>query len=66
MARGAGSGVLREKGLPSTLDHAESLERHLEQHGSDEPVARQSLTDNVFLRSSTSARVMLGIPLRVD
>jgi hypothetical protein len=48
------------------LEHADYLERHLEQHGPDEAMVRLSLTDDVFLRSSTWARVQLGIPLPQD
>jgi hypothetical protein len=51
--------ALREKGLPSMLDHAD----YLEQHGPDEPTVRLSLTDDVFLRSSNRARWQLGILL---
>ena len=58
--------VLREKGLPYMLEHADYLERHLEQHGPDEATVRLSLTDDVFLHSSTWARVKLGIPLPVE
>jgi hypothetical protein len=55
--------VLREKGLPYKLDHADPLERQLERHGPGEPTVRLSLTDDVFLRSSNRARLQLGIPL---
>jgi hypothetical protein len=58
--------MLRDKGLPYMLEHADYLERHLEQHGPGEPTVRLSLTDDVFLRSSNWARVQLGIPLPVD
>jgi len=58
--------VLREKGLPPMLDHAESLEHHLERHGPGEATVRLSLTDDVFLRSDTWARVQLGIPLPAE
>ncbi len=58
--------VLRAKGLPYMLEHADYLERHLEQHGPGEPTVRLSLTDDVFLRSSNWARVQLGIPLPVE
>jgi hypothetical protein len=36
------------------------------EHGPDEPTVRLSLTDDVSLRSSTWARVQLGIPLPED
>jgi hypothetical protein len=55
--------VLREKGLPYMLEHADHGERQLEQHGPDEPMVRLSLTDDVYLRSFNWARVQLGIPL---
>ena len=58
--------ALRAKGLPYMLEHADHIERQLERHGPDEPVVRLSLTDDVFLRSSTWARVQLGIPLPVE
>jgi hypothetical protein len=58
--------ALCEKGLPYMLDHADALEQQLERHGPDEPTVRQSLTDDVFLRSSTWARWQLGIPLPVE
>ncbi len=58
--------VLREKALPYMLEHADYLERHLEQHGPGEPTVRLSLTDDVFLRSYNWARWQLGIPLPAD
>jgi hypothetical protein len=58
--------ALREKGLPYMLEHADSLEQQLERHGPDEAIVRLSLTDDVFLRSSTWARVQLGIPLPAE
>jgi hypothetical protein len=45
------------------LEHANVIEEQLEQHGPDEPIVRLSLSDDVFLRSSTWARWQLGIPL---
>ena len=58
--------TLRERALPYMLEHADQLEQQLERHGPDEPVVRLSLTDDVFLRSYTWARVQLGIPLPVE
>ncbi len=58
--------VLREKGLPSMLEHANVIEEQLEQHSPDEPTVRLSLTDDVFLRSSNWARWQSGIPLPVE
>jgi hypothetical protein len=58
--------VLREKGLPSMLEHANVIEEQLERHGPDEPTVRLSLTDDVYLRSSIWARWQLGIPLPVE
>ncbi len=55
--------ALREKALPSMLEHANVIEEQLERHGPGEPTVRLSLTDDVFLRSSTWARWQLGIPL---
>ncbi len=40
--------VLREKALSSMLEHADYIERHLEQHGPGEPTVRLSQTDDVF------------------
>jgi hypothetical protein len=57
--------VLRQKGVPYMLEHADHLERHLDQHPPD-AVVRLSLTDDVYLRSYNWARVQLGIPLPVD
>jgi hypothetical protein len=36
--------VLREKGLPYMLEHANVIEEQLEQHGPGEPIVRLSLT----------------------
>jgi hypothetical protein len=58
--------VLRTTGLPYTLEHADHIERLLEQHGPNEPTVRLSLADDLFRRASTWARVQLGIPLPVD
>jgi hypothetical protein len=57
--------VLREKALPSMLEHTNVIEEQLERPGPDEPTVRLSLTDDAFLRSSTWARWPLGIPLPV-
>jgi hypothetical protein len=54
--------ILREKALPYMLDHADYLERHLEQHGPGEATVRLNLTDDVYLW----ARWQLGISLPVD
>jgi hypothetical protein len=45
--------LLREKALPSMLEHANVIEEQLERHGPDEPTVRLSLTDDVSLRFST-------------
>jgi hypothetical protein len=58
--------VLREKGLPSMLEHATVIEAQLERHGPDESTVPLSLTDDVFLRSYNWARWRLGIPLQVE
>ena len=58
--------VLRAKALPYMLEHADHIERLLEQHPPDPPVVRLSLTDDVFLRSYNWARLQLGIPLPAD
>jgi hypothetical protein len=54
--------ALRAKGLPSMREHADHIERLLDQHPPDAMVTL-SLTDDVYLRSSNWARVELGIPL---
>jgi hypothetical protein len=48
------------------LEHATVIEEHLERHGPGELMVRLSLTDDVFLRSYTWARLQLGIPLPVE
>ena len=58
--------VLGEKALPSMQEHASVIEPQLERHGPGEPTVAINLTDDVFLRSSTWARVQLGIPLQSD
>jgi hypothetical protein len=58
--------VLRQKALPYMLEHANHIERLLEQHGPDQSTVSLSLTDDVFLRSYNWARWQLGIPLPVE
>ena len=58
--------VLREKALPSMMEHADRIERLLERHGPDESMVTLSLTDGVFLRSFNWVHRQLGIPLPVD
>ena len=58
--------VLRERTLPSMLEHADALEQQLERHGPDESTARLSLTEYVCLRSYTGVRWQLGITLSTD
>jgi hypothetical protein len=58
--------ALQAKGLPYMHEHADHLERHLEQHPPDQAFMSLSLTDDVFLRSYNWARWQLGIPLPVD
>ena len=55
--------VLREKGLDYMLDHADQLEQLLEHHGPDEPVVTLSMTDDLYHRSYTWARVTVGMPM---
>ena len=43
--------VLRAKALPYMLQHADHIERLLEQHPPGEATVALSLTDDVFLRS---------------
>ncbi len=58
--------ALRDTDVPYMREHADILERQLERHGPGEPTVRLSLTDDVFLRSSTWARVQLGDPPAAD
>jgi hypothetical protein len=58
--------VLREKGLPYMLEHADELEEALEQHASDQAMVTLHLTDDLFLRSFNWARWQLKIPLPVE
>jgi hypothetical protein len=58
--------ILREKALPSMLEHANVIEEQLERHRPAEPTVRLGLTDDVFLRSYNWARWQLGIPLPPD
>ena len=58
--------VLRAKALPYMLEHADHIERLLEQHGPGEAIVRLSLTDDVYLRGYNNARWQLGIPLPAD
>ena len=55
--------ALRAKGLPYMREHADFLERQLDQHAPDRPTVRLTLTDDVYLRSFNWARLELGIPL---
>jgi len=43
--------ALRDKALPSMLEHADYLEQQLEQHGPAEMTVTLHLTDDGFLRS---------------
>ena len=54
---------LREPGPAYRAEHANVIERLLEQHAPDEPMVTLYLTDDVYLRSYNGARVALGIPL---
>jgi hypothetical protein len=55
-------GVLRAKGLPFMLEHADEVEQQLEQHAPDQVTVTLHLTDDLFLRSSNWTRWQLGIP----
>jgi hypothetical protein len=55
--------MMRAHGLSYELEHADHVERLLEQHAPAEPMVTLSLTDDVYLRSYTWARLRLGIPL---
>lgn len=58
--------MMREHGLPYELEHADHIERLLEQRAPDEPMVTLSLTDDVYLRFYNWARWLLGIPLPPD
>jgi hypothetical protein len=58
--------VLRDSGLLYKLEHADQMERQLEQHGPAEATVTLHLTDDVYLRSYNWARWQLGIPLPVE
>jgi hypothetical protein len=55
--------MMRAHGLPYELEHADHIERLLEQHAPDETLVTLSLTDDVSLRFSDGVRLRLGIPL---
>jgi hypothetical protein len=57
---------MQEHGLPYEIEHADHIERLLEQHDPDAAVVTLHLTDDVYLRSYNWARLRLGIPLPVD
>ncbi len=44
-------------------EHADRLERMLDEHGPGEADVSLSLTDDLYLRSFNYARLELGIPL---
>ncbi len=48
------------------LNHADHLERRLEQHAPDAPTVALDLSDDVYLRSFTWARLALDIPLPAE
>ena len=55
--------VLRDPGPAYRAEHADRIERLLEQHAPDEPMVTLYLTDDLYLRSYNWARVQLGVPL---
>jgi hypothetical protein len=55
--------AMREHGLPYELEHAAYIERLLDRYALSEPMITLSLTDDVYVRSSSWARLRLGIPL---
>lgn len=58
---------LRAEGLPPwMLEHADRIERMLDEHGPGEAEVSLFLNDDVFLRSYNSARLKLGITLPPD
>jgi hypothetical protein len=58
---------LRAEGLPPWMrEHADRVERMLDEHGPGEEVVSLSLSDDIYLRSYNHARLKLGIPLPPD
>jgi hypothetical protein len=55
--------LLRAKGPRYMREHADSIERQLDNHAPDEHIVRLILTDDIFLRSYNWARLQLGLPL---
>ena len=55
--------VLREPGPAYRGEHANVIERLLEQHAPDEAKVTLYLPDDVYLRGYNWARLELGIPL---
>ena len=55
---------LRAEGLPPWMrEHADRLERALDEHGPGEAEVALRLSDDVYLRSYNHARLRLGLPL---
>ena len=48
--------MLREKALPSMLEHADRLEQQHDQHPPDQATVTHHLTDELFMHSINGAR----------
>jgi hypothetical protein len=56
--------TMRTPGLPLWMrEHADRIERMVDEHGPGEAEVTLNLSDDVYLRSYNYARVELGIPL---
>lgn len=51
--------ALRAKGLSHMLEHANTVERQLDQHAPVEPMVTLRVSDDVYLRSYNGARLEL-------
>ena len=54
------------RGPSHEREHADHIERQLDQHAPDAPMVALTLSDDAYLRSFTWARVQLGMPLPPD
>ena len=58
--------VLRKKGLPHMVEHADRLEQQLEHFPPDQATVALYLADDVYWRSFDWARWRMGTPLPVE
>ncbi len=55
--------TLRAKTLPYMLEHADRLERQLDQYSPGQSMVSLDLNDDIYHRSFNWARLELGLPL---